>query len=467
MREEWLEKTLERLREKHGPVELKTINGRHFLYKVKSVYDPEKKRARKISGEYLGRVTRQGLTPPKNRVKTIHEYANAKLLSNLMKETEASLRENFPEDWRELTALAITKTIRDTPIKYVKDAWLKLHTSTELEAHLSPNTVSEKLRAVGADWDAQRRFYSGLMKDGGVYYYDMSSLFSRSVNLNLAEKGYNKDHRFLDQVSFALLFSRQRLQPVMLKFFPGSVRDVKTLRGVLEEFALDDCVLVLDRGFLSEASLEEMMSLGVGFVQPLRRNSRLADYSLCPEEAFVYRERGIRYAVKEMPEVGEGVALYLYEDVLLRGEEHSNLIRRSVAGKGGAVDERRLGKVSLLSNLGLGGEEVYGLYKGRELVEEAFDALKNVLELDKLYLGDGYAVRGYFFVCFLCLWLYFRVFGLISGAGLGGVVGVGELLFLLSKVYSVGSGGGVRLSEVPAGVERLVERLGLDILPKS
>jgi hypothetical protein len=90
------------------------------------------------------------------------------------------------------------------------------------------------------------------------------------------------------------------------------------------------------------------------------------------------------------------------------------------------------------------------------------------LEVDKLYLGDGYCVRGYFFLCFLCLWLYFRVFGLISGAGLGGVVGVRELLFELGRVYSVGSDrSGLRLSEVPKRVEKLIEHLGLDILPKS
>jgi len=148
---DWLEKTLEKARKQYGPIELKTIKGRHYLYKVTSVYDPEKKRARKISGEYLGRVTpEEGLIEPRRRVRSIHEYANAKLLSTLLDEATLSLRECFPDDWRELAALSIVKTTRNAPIKYAKDAWEKLHTSTEMEAHLSPNTVSEKLRAVGA-----------------------------------------------------------------------------------------------------------------------------------------------------------------------------------------------------------------------------------------------------------------------------------------------------------------------------
>jgi len=466
---DWLRETVEEARRKHGPVELKTINGRHYLYKVTSTYDPEKKRAKKISGEYLGRVTPEGLQPPRKRERTIHEYGNSKLLTDIMREVTPSLRDCFPDEWRELEALAITRTIRSVPIKYVGDAWEKLHASTEAEAHLSPNTVSERLRAVGRDWAGQRRFFLGLIGEGSVLYYDLSSIFSRSVNLSLAERGYNPEHRLLDQVNFALLFSRDKRTPVLLKSMPGSIRDVKTLRTVLEEIPLRGCVLVLDRGFASETYAEEMAGLGVGFVQPLRRNSRLIDYGVAPTRLFAYRDRGIRYAEAEVTVGGRRLRLLVYEDVLMRGEEESNLIKMRVAGRGDVeVDERRLGKVSILTNLDLGGEEVYGLYKGREEVEQAFDALKNELENDKVYLGDGDAVRGYFFVSFLSLYLWFRVLGLIRGAGLSDRLGVGELLFELSRVYSVDYGDGrLRLSEVPAKVERLVAELGLDILPKS
>ena len=465
---DWLKETIEKAKKKHGSVELKTINGRHYLYKVTSVYDPEKKRARKVSGEYLGRVTPQGLIEPRKRDRTIHEYANSKLLTDIIGEVTPSLMECFPDEWRELTALSITRTIRNVPIKYVKDAWEKLHASTVIEAHLSPNTVAERLRAVGADLEAQRRFFLGLMGGSGVYYYDLSSIFSRSANLNLAEKGYNGDHIYLDQVNFALLFSREAGTPVMLKSMPGSIRDVKTLRSVLEEYPLSSCILVLDRGFASADSVEEMARLGVGFVQPLRRNSSLIDYGVAPSRLFVYRDRGIKYAETRPGGVGEGVRLILYEDVLMRGEEHSNLIRLRVGRRGDVeIDERRLGKVAILTNLDLEGEEVYGLYKGREEVEQAFDALKNELENDKMYLGDDDAVRGYFFVSFLSLYLYFRVLGLVRGAGLSDRLGVGELLFQLSKVYAIGGGGRMRLSEVPSKVGRLMEELGLDILPKS
>jgi transposase len=87
----------------------------------------------------------------------------------------------------------------------------------------------------------------------------------------------------------------------------------------------------------------------------------------------------------------------------MRGEEHSNLIKlKLVHGDKIDIDECSLGKISILTNLDWSGAEVYFLYKEREDVEIAFDAMKNELENDKIYLGNDDAVRGFFFVSFFC-----------------------------------------------------------------
>jgi len=180
-----------------------------------------------VSGEYIGRVTEEGLAPTKRRERTVYEYANARLLRRLMDGALQGLRKCFPDEWREIAALSIVRAIRNVPIKYVKEAWEKLYLCGEIEASLSPNTVSERLRSVGADWEAQRSFFLSLMDGQSVFFYDLSSIFSRSANLSLAEKGYNKERLFLDQVNFSLLFSQEKKAPVMLKPMPGSIRDVK------------------------------------------------------------------------------------------------------------------------------------------------------------------------------------------------------------------------------------------------
>jgi len=413
--EQWVKDIANQAKKTYGSIEIKTKNGNHYLYKATSIYKQNKKYPQKITKEYIGKITPQGLIPTKTKERTLHEHTNSILLSTILDEITPQLQKNFPNNWQELYALAITKTIRNTPLKYIKDAWEKLYTSTKTKATLSKNTLTQTLRSIGADWKAQNTFFNALIKENTVFYFDLSSIFSKSTNLNLAEKGYNKEHRYLDQINFALLFSQEQKAPVMLKSMPSSVRDVKTLRYVMEEFTLKNCTVVMDRGFFSKDDVKVISSLGASFVLPLKRNSKFADYTLKPDKPFMYRDRGIAFAVRDVSVGGVGLRLFLFEDALLGGEEKSNLLKLQAMGKRVVVDERRLGRVSVLTNLvGCDGEMVYCLYKEREAVECAFDALKNELENDKTYLGDGDAVRGYFFVSFcvcICILGFLKRFG--------------------------------------------------------
>jgi len=74
---------------------------------------------------------------------------------------------------------------------------------------------------------------------------------------------------------------------------------------------------------------------------------------------------------------------------------------------------RKFGRISILSNLNTDGERVYLMYKDRESVEVAFDALKNELENDKTCLNDDDAIRGYFFISFLSLYLHYKILNLL------------------------------------------------------
>lgn len=467
--ESWIKKIVDEARKTYGSVEVKRLNGNLYLYKVTSVRIPNKKWPKKVTGDYIGKITPQGLIKAKTTERTVYEYTNSMFLASILQDITPQLQEYFPDEWKELVALAIVRTIRNTPIKYVKDAWEKLYLSTKIEASLSRNTVSDMLRRVGADWYTQSSFFASLMSGKSIFYFDLSSIFSQSANLNLAEKGYNKEHLFLDQINFALLFSQEHKMPVMLKSMPGSIRDVKSLSSLMEEFPLKDCILIMDRGFFSKPNVCGLLSLGASFIQPLKRNSKLIDYKLKPDKPFMYRDRGIKFTSKELDEDNGKLRLFLYEDVMLRGEEHSNLIKLQVSQQKPDVeiDEGRLGKVSILTNLNWDGQKIYGLFKEKEDVEQAFDAMKNELENDKCYLGNSDAVRGYFFVSFLSLYLYFRVLERIRAAGLTGELSVEELLFLLSKVYIVKqSNGKERLTEIPARVEKLISALNLEnVLP--
>jgi len=58
MHPEWV------LKHRKPGTEIKCIKGYYYVYEVSSVWDPEKKRPRKISGALLGKITKdQGFVP--------------------------------------------------------------------------------------------------------------------------------------------------------------------------------------------------------------------------------------------------------------------------------------------------------------------------------------------------------------------------------------------------------------------
>ena len=80
---------------------------------------------------------------------------------------------------------------------------------------------------------------------------------------------------------------------------------------------------------------------------------------------------------------------------------------------------------------------MFDLYKGREDVEQAFDAMKNELESDKTYLRSDEAVRGYFLATFPAMRIYFKTLKSLREKGLTNKISVEEVLFELSKVTKI------------------------------
>ncbi len=91
--------------------------------------------------------------------------------------------------------------------------------------------------------------------------------------------GYNKDHVYLPQINLALLYSVDKGVPTMIRALPGSIRDITSLYNSLRESGIEGSgkILILDRGFFSEAVVAFLLDKGVSFILPARRNSKLYD----------------------------------------------------------------------------------------------------------------------------------------------------------------------------------------------
>lgn len=463
--EEWVKIILEGEKSKRGiPLEAKELNGNYYLYHSTSRYDRTTHGARKVS-EYIGRITEKGVIEAHHYSRTVYEYGNSQFVHSLSGNILTALRKHFPDRWESLYALSVVRLIDPVPLKSVKERWEKLYLSTVMQAHLSPNTLTDLLKETGSDMGSQYDLFSDLMRSSDKLAFDLSSIFSRSENINMAQKGHNADHEYIQQINMAMVFDLDQYKPVFLKSLDGSVRDVKSLRNVLEEIDFHG-ILVLDRGFASY-DLAELMSSEMKFVMPLRRNSELIDYRMKLNSSFMYRDRGIMCGFSR----NGRYRIYIYQDQSLMAEESNNFISL-VAEKKRKQNEYEdastmFGKISILSNVRDDPQSIYMLYKQREEIEQAFDAMKNELENDKSYLRDDDSIRGYFFISFLSLYLYYSIFVLIRAADLTDKVSVKDALLKYSRVYRITDGKREVTSEIPASSAKLDEQLGTNIFPKK
>ncbi len=294
---------------------------------------------------------------------------------------------------------------------------------------------------------------------------DLSSIFSRSENINMAQKGHNADHEYMPQINMAMVFDLDQYRPVFLESLDGSVRDVKSLRNVLEEISFHG-ILLQDRGFASY-DIAELMSSEMKFIMPLRRNSDLIDYGMRLISSFMYRGQGILCGFSNH----DGYRIYMFQDQSLMAKESNNFISLISQGKRKQrqYDEASamFGKISILSNIRDGPRSIYMMYKHRKEIEQALDIMKSELENDKSYLRDDDSISGYVFVSFLSLYPYYSIFVPIRAADLTDRVSVRDALLRFSRVCEITDGKRSIVPEIPASSAKLDEQLGTNIFPKK
>jgi transposase len=451
-------------------LEVKKINNSYYVYHSTSRYDKATKKAKKVS-TYLGKldpekglIKSQSKTDPK--VKSIHQYGNALFLHHALAELLPLLEECFEEDWKEIYALATVRAMGYTPLKRVASVWERLADINQLQPKLGAKYLGQVLKRLGSDAHGQLQLFNRLTLNGKELVYDLSCFFTRSDEINLAEKGYNKDGLQLQQINLALLCSAETGLPSMIRAIPGSVKDVSTLITSLEEIGLTNKTLILDRGFFSDNIIEYLVSRQISYVVPTRRNSKLYDVRIHLKQHFFYRDRLIKCGRRKHNDL----ILYLYEDSLLRLEEEKRLYKKLTEGHISKteldVEIRKAGRILLISNIEDGLEELYLLNKKRDRVEKLFDSYKTTLNADRSYLQDDESIFGHVFIAFLSLYAYSRMEQIIKHAGLTSKYSVADVLEEFSKVYVLESGGKRIVTEIPKKVKVLEEKLALNIFPK-
>jgi len=475
--EQWAKNWLEAQRNKGVKcLEIKQRGEKHYVYHSTTYWDREQRKAIKTS-KYLGRLDREEGFIESNKdaaqsnkatipeVRSVTEYGNSVLLHESMKEIKPLLMEGFPDNWEEICALLMLRVTGNVPLKRAESSWQKLYNVESLEPDLRPNSLSKMLRNVGINREGQELVFKSLLDQSPQLVYDLSSMFSRSMNISLAEKGYNKDKIHVPQINIALMCNANSGLPTMIRSLPGSVKDIATLCNSIRELDIRNKLLLLDRGFFSEDVFLFLEDRKISYLIPARRNSHYYDTRIHLNGHFRYHGRLIKCGSRM---VGNKY-LYLFEDQVLLFEEQNTLYEKLDAEKITKnelqEDLKKAGRILILSNKEMSEKEAYELYKRRETVEKRFDTYKSTLSADRLYLQDNESVFGHVFIAFLSLFAYCKLEMLLKKANLNKKMTTIDLLFEFSKVYHIDFGEEGRVMEVPKKIRDIEAKLGLCVFP--
>jgi transposase len=373
------------------------------------------------------------------------------------------LKACFPDHYEILLSLAYYLVLESDSPMYRFPRWAHDHQHPGWHPY-SSQRISELMRAISESGklnffikQSQRRMEKEYLA------YDTTSVSSWSEYIKAVRYGMNKDHDNLPQVNMALIFGEESSLPVYYRVLPGNINDVSTIRKLLRDInflEIKKLKLVMDRGFFSTNNINALyrehhkflisVKTNIGFVSGLVEEAKATIkhysnydinhdvYYLGSTEKWPYTHKDRHgKAVKE----DRKIYVHIYYNGI-RAEEEKTRFSRALAKteaalrskaeltkyqtslkenylivketpkrgitiqyKNEAIEKHmdNIGYFVLLSNDIKDSVAALEIYRKKDMVEKAFDNLKERLEMKRTSVHSDGTLAGKFFIQFLAL----------------------------------------------------------------
>ncbi len=472
--------------------ELRLINGKYYLYEFKTVYDPARKRARKISGKILGRITEKDgfVESDKNKLRKkavaafqltvgpTREYGFSQYILDHFQGSYYEIKRVFPELWQAIVLLAYCRLLYQSPIKnmpyHISHSWLY--------EHWQPGTMTDKrvsllLRDLGRQREKAVSYMKAFIHEGEYLLADTTNILSKSSHIQLSKKGYNNKFDFEPQINTMYLYSTQSRMPVFYRLHAGNIKEVKAFKFTMKESGIQQAIIIGDKGFYSLENIEALKAEQLQYIIPVKRDNSLLDYSGIEDNTFKvknnyfqHEKRFIWYEEITIAEESIGTLnkdkIFLFLDETLRLREETDYLQRIAThpeeySRDGYLERKdRFGTIGLISNVSdKTPDEIYIAYKSRMAIEEMFDSLKNVIDADSTYMQNEDTLQGWMFINHIALQWYQQIYLLLKDKKLTSKYSVRDFLILLRDVRKVRINEQWYSAEITKAVAKLLDKI--------
>jgi len=195
----------------------------------------------------------------------------------------ADLKKCFPDIYRQILSTAYYLIMEDKNPLSRFPKWAATH-KHPYGKNIPSQRSSELFASISED--ARNRFFrlQGNRRIEKEYWaYDTTSISSYSRCLRQVRYGMNKDHDPLPQINLAMLFGEESNLPFYYRKLAGNIPDVKTVKNLLADIdflGYDKIKLVMDRGFYSEANINDLYHHHLKFLIAAKKSLRFVKAEL-------------------------------------------------------------------------------------------------------------------------------------------------------------------------------------------
>lgn len=468
--------------------ELRLLRGKYYLYAYTSVYSKEKKKARKISGKCLGRITEEEGFIPSEKRKLEHalelrnvtnpcckEYGVSLLITRKFSKTLELLSRIFPTHWKYIVSIAYCRLVFHCPLKSIPFRLAQSFLPELIQGKaFTEKIASGILNAIGGMHEQKLQYMQAFIAKDEYLLMDATNIFSNSTLITLARKGYQRQTNFDTQFNLMYIYSAKTSMPVYYRLLPGNIREVKAFKNCLLEAGLKDAIIVADKGFYSEKNVALLLKENLRFILPLKRDNVLIDYSLLANNTFkeesnffVHEKRVIWYQEYSITTDKRQSMIIFLDEALRVKEEQDYLMRIATHPEEHSIQlyhQRRnaFGTLTLLTGIKRKtAQDIYEGYKSRMTIEVLFDGMKNVLEADHTYMQNEQTLQGWMFINHITLQWYQQLYSELKAKGLLKQYSVNDYIQLLTDLKKIKINGEWHFNEITKNSGKIIEKLGL------
>lgn len=470
----------------YGATEIRCIKGHYYVYEISSAWDPQKKKARKVTGKCIGKITENdGFIPNANHFRmyatispVVRTYGVFEMFEQLGKDLSDRLREVFPDIYREIQTVALLRLVYGCTPKLMKrcfeDSYL---VDLYPDIGTCDRTVRDLIHKLGADRESEmQQFMRLFVSDQATVMIDGTSIFTRNSD-SCARRGYNPNHRQDKQVRILYLFDAGSHAPIFYRMVPGNIADKSAMIDTIVLSGVKECTIIGDKGFYSKKNVSFLMEKHLNYILPLQRNTKLItkEFEETPDRErwdgqFVFHGRVIWY--HKEPSGNAGNYLYIFRDDSQKADEELKIARQIEDEQGESCadmfSDARKGMFSFVSNHDKPAKEIYLAYKERGDIEQCFDYLKNSVDIGASYQRNNESMLGWTFINHVSLLYFYALIQAMRNGGLNHEWTPNEIILIAKNIYKVYTAGVLNkdkyiISEVSQKDRDLLSALGVDL----